>query len=404
MASATRTISVNSTTDLNRAIKNAVAGDTILVAPGNYGSVLVNSINRGPVVVKSANLYAEAVFDNLLVSRSSNFTFASIEVSHALNAGETEAYRMVRVQLSNDISFVDMYVHGTLNNNPNDDGIGFSSSSSSRIAMLDSRFTELNIAGGFGKGSDVIFAGNTISNVREGLNLAQVDGALVERNYITDIRPDFSRGDHADAIQVHAGGTALSSNDLTFRSNVIKVGNSAAHGFFINNEKGAQGLFNTNITVADNYYEGNARHGITIGYAQNVDVHGNTIRDVGTMGLAPAILINNVTNGEIHDNIAPLLLGQKSGGNTNVVWHDNIDVRDRLTGLGVDESTLFSSPVGSKDLDFSSLNARAGSVAAAKGIGFAAIDNIGDIKAAAAAVLAAYLPQLDHGLQHAVML
>lgn len=398
-----RSILVNNTIDLNRAIKTSIAGDTILVAPGNYGNVLVNSINRGPVTIKSANSNAEAVLDSVIVSRSSNFTFSNFEVSHPLKAGEGENFTMVRVQFSRDITFVDMNVHGSLNNNPNDDGKGFTSKASSRIAVLDSTFSELNVAAGFGRGSDIIFAGNTINNAREGLNVVQIDGGLVERNFISNILPDASRGDHGDAIQVHAGGQATSSNDLIFRGNVMKLGNSASHGIYINNEKGDQGLVHTNITVEGNYYEGNARHGITVNYAHNVAVHDNTVRDVGTRGLAPAILITKVTNGVIQDNIAPLLLGDRAGGNINTVWKNNIDVWDRLQKIGVADSSLFSSPVDSKDIDFSSLNARSGSFAATKGIGFVAIDSIGGFKAGSDAVMAAYLPQFDHMQPHAVM-
>jgi len=400
-----RTISVNNNAELNKAIKAAVAGDNILLAPGNYGDVLVNSINpKGMVTIHSANPNAEAVIEGLVVSRSSNFTFQDVEVSHILKPGETEAVQAIRVQMSNNISFVGLNVHGTLNNNPNDDGNGFWAVGSSRIAVIDSTFRELNVGAVFGSSSDIIFAGNSVSDTREGMNLAQVNGALVERNYFTRIVPNLARGDHGDAIQVHAGGTAGSSSDLTIRNNVIKIGAVGTHGIYINNEKGAIGETHKNIVVDSNYYEGNARHGITVNYAQNVTVTNNTIRDTGVGGLVPAINISNVKNGLVDDNIAPLLLGtEKTAGNSNVVWSDNIDVWDRLKGVGVTESTLFANKVGSTNLDFSSLNARPGSSAAAQHIGFAAIDGIGDIKASSAAALAAYLPQFETHLAHAVM-
>lgn len=399
-----RTISVKNTTELNRAIKTAASGDTILLASGNYGSILVNNINPSAVVtIRSANPNAEAVFESLLVSRSSNFAFQDIEVAHYLQPGERDVAQAVRVQASRDISFVGMDVHGTLNNNPNDDGNGLWVVNSNRIAVLDSTFRELNNAAIFGTGSDIIFAGNRISSAREGLNLAQIDGGLVERNYISQILPNTARGDHGDAIQVHAGGTALSSNDLTIRHNVIKAGTSAAHGVYVNNEKGALGFVHTNIVIDSNYYEGNARHGITVGYGENITVTNNTVRDIGSGGLVPAINIANVRNGFVDDNIAPMFFGGTDRSNSNVTWGDNIDVWDRLRGIGVSESSLFAKAVGSSDLDFASLNVRGGTAAAAQGIGFAAVSDIGDIKAGAAAVLAAYLPQFDAHTPHVVM-
>lgn len=400
-----RSISVKNNAELTKAIKTAVAGDTILVGSGNYGDVLVNSINpRGTVTIKSANPNADAVFNGLVVSRSSNFVFDDIEISHVLQRGETENAQAIRVQFSRDISFVGMNIHGTLNNNANDDGTGFMSIHSNHIAVLDSSFRELNVAAAFGANNKVIFAGNTVTTTREGLNLSVVDGALVERNHFTRIAGDASRGDHADAIQVHAGGNSASSSNITIRGNNIQVGTSGAHGIYINNEKGLQGQTHNNIVVDSNYYEGNARHGITVNYGQNVTVTNNTVRDSGSGGLVPAINIYNVRNGLIDDNIAPLLLGNTHAGNQNVTWTDNIDVWDRLRGVGVSETSLFSTKVGSTSLDFASFNVRSGTSAAAQGIGFAATDNIGDIKASAAAVMAAYLPQFDHQLGHFAML
>lgn len=399
-----RTVSVKNAAELTRAIRTAKSDDTILLAPGNYGSVLVNNINPGSLVtIRSANPNAEAVFDGLVVSRSSNFSFQDIEVAHYLQAGERDFVQAVRVQTSRDISFVGMDVHGTLNNNPNDDGNGLWVMSSSRIAVLDSSFHDLNNAVVFGTGSDIVFAGNRISMAREGMNLSQIDGALVERNYISDIFPNTARGDHGDAIQVHAGGAARSSNDLTIRHNVIKTGTTGTHGIYVNNEKGALGLTHSDVVIDSNYYEGNARHGITVNFGDGVTVTNNTVRDIGSGGLVPAITVTNSRNAMIDDNIAPLLLGTTDRKNSNVTWGDNIDVWDRLRGTGIDESSLFESPVGSNDLDFAALNVRGGSAAAAQGIGFAAINGIGDINASSGAMLAAYVPQFDAHSAHIVM-
>jgi nitrous oxidase accessory protein NosD len=399
-----RTISVKNNAELTKAIKTAVGGDSILLAPGNYGDVLVNSINpKSTVTIKSASPTVDAVIQGLVISRSSNFVFQDLEIAHTLRAGETEAFRAIRVQLSKDISFVGLDVHGSLDGNINNDGNGFSSLGSSRIAVLDSTFHELNIGAIFGDGEDVIFAGNSVHDTREGINLAAIKDGLVERNFFTNIIPNLAKGDHGDAIQVHAGGTAASSSDLTIRNNVIKIGFVGTHGIYVNNEKGALGQTHKNIVIEDNYYEGNARHGITVNYAQNVVVKDNTVRDTGALGLVPAINISNVKNGVITENIAPLLLGEGTTGNVGVAWTSNIDVFDRLRSVGVSENSLFSSRPGGTSLDFSTLEAKAGSSAAAQGIGFAHIDGIGDIRASSAAIVAAYLPQFDNHYAHAVM-
>jgi hypothetical protein len=400
-----RTINVTNATELTRAIRTAIAGDNILLAPGNYGSVLVNSRNpSGTVTIRSANPDADAMFDSLVVSRSSNFTFNDIDVSRIISSPAMADFgAAVRVQFSNSITFVGIDVHGSLNNNPNDDGNGLLSTQSNRIAVLDSTFRDLNNAVVLGRATDVIFAGNTINGTREGLNLAQVDGALVERNFFTNIVPDMTRGDHGDAIQLHSNGAAGVSNDVTIRGNVIKT-TAGTHGIYLNNEKAALGVVHTNIVVDNNYYEGNARHGITVNAAENVTITNNTLRDIGYGGWVPAINVWNVRNGLVEDNIAPLLIGTAArSNNTNVTWANNIDLWDRQFRVGVSDSSLFSTPTESRNLDFSSLEVRSGTMAAARGIGFDAVSDIGDIKAGSAAVLAAYLPQFDALTPHIVM-
>lgn len=399
-----RTINVKNAAELSKAMRTSVGGDTILLASGNYGNAAFNNFNpKGTVTIQSANPDADAVFETMRITRSSNLNFVDIDVHHPLAAGEADFSAAVRLTSARDIAFVGVDFSGSLNNNPHDDGNGFWAQGSERIAVLDSTFREFNVAAIFPKTSELIFAGNTIDTVREGINLSEVDGALVERNFITRVLPDESKGDHPDAIQVHAGGSAGSSANITIRSNVLKLADSDAQGIFIRNEKAKSGALHENITVEDNYYEGNSRHGITVSDTTDVLVAGNTVRDAGTMGLAPAININNVRGGVIENNIAPMLLTSSSTPNSNVTWSDNIDVWDRKQLKGVSEDALFSTAVGSKDIDFSALNVRGGSAAASQGIGFAAIEGIGDLKASASAVMAAYLPQFDHHSSHPVL-
>jgi parallel beta-helix repeat protein len=400
-----RTFNASTATELLRVAKLAVGGDTILLSPGSYGDVHIRNLNPGAnVTIKSANPKADAVFRTLQFSKVSNFTIEDVDVSNPLAPGQPDFTAAIRVTSARDITFVGVDVAGSRNGNSHDDGSGIVAQNSSRIAVLDSTFTDLNRAAVFARVDDVVFAGNTIREVREGLNIAEIDGALVERNYFTRVMPNLARGDHADAIQVHAGGAFGSSQDLTIRSNVLKLGDSTAQGIFIRNEKARTGAMHKDITIEDNYFEGNSRHGITLNDTIGAEISGNTIRDMGTMGLAPGLNVANVRDGVIEDNIAPLLLTSPTLPNTNVVWRDNIDVWDRVQRSGVSDASLFSTKVGSGDMDFSSLNVRVSSIAAVQGIGFAAVDGIGDLKASAAAVMAAYLPQFDAHLPHVAML
>jgi hypothetical protein len=399
-----RTFTVSNATELGRVARTAVGGDTILLASGSYGNVTLKNLNpNGVVTIKSANPDADAVFETLKFARVNNFTVEDVDVHHVLRPGERDFSPAIRIDNSANLTFVGLDVFGSLNNNPNDDGVGIWSQNSSRVAVLDSTFRELNNAAVFPYARGLVFAGNTISDVREGINISQVDDVLIERNFITRVMPNTARGDHADAIQLHAGGVFTTSSDIVIRSNVMLLGDSEAQGIFLTSQKASRGQLHSNITVQDNYYEGNSRHGITVTDTINVEISGNTIRDMGTRGLAPALNTGNIRGGLVEENIAPLLLPSRTAPSTDLVWRNNIDVWDRVQRAGVADSSLFDTPVGSRTLDFSTLNVRAGTTAANQNIGFEAVDHIGDIKTSTAAMIAAYMPMFDNITAHTAL-
>ena len=397
-----KTTLVSSAAQLLKIAKTAVGGDTILLAPGNYGDVSLSSLRpTGAVTIKSANPDADAVFDSLKLTRVSNFVIADVDIHHVLKPGEQEWISAAVVNMSDNISFVGVDFTGSLNGNANDDGNGLMVNSSSRIAVLDSTFQQFNNSIVIARVDDVIVAGNTIREAREGVNISQVDGGLFERNLVTDIRPDVTKGDHSDAFQVHSGGTAGISNDLAFRSNVMLLGGGSggAQGIYINSEKGlTQGLNHTNITVDNNYYEGNFRNAISANSVDNIVISGNTVRDGNGVGIPPGIATSNLTNAIITGNITPIYDARRGDAfaSLNLVMSNNIDVWDATTKKGVTDVSLFAAPVNSGNIDFSSLEVRPGSVAALSGAGFHSVAGIGNLSGTAAAQLAAYVPQFDH--------
>jgi hypothetical protein len=262
---------------------------------------------------------------------------------------------------------------------------------SSRVAILDSTFQQFNNAVKLATVNDVILAGNSIRDAREGVHIGTVNGGLFERNYLTNITGDASKGDHADAFQVQ--GISSGSNDLVFRSNVIIAD---AQGIFIRSENVARGIFHSNIVVENNYYEGNARNAISVTQANNVQITNNTVREGEGPGLLPAIVVGGVTNALVTNNIAPNFLSRADWTSTNVTMTDNIDVWDSRTRRGVSVDSVFSEPRGSGEIDFSKLEAKGSAAVDVTGIGFRAVEGIGDLGGSAAAVLATYVPQFDH--------
>jgi parallel beta-helix repeat protein len=389
----TTTITVTNAAGLVGALRAARGGETILLAPGSYGDVSLSGMKPlSTVTIRSADADNDAVFRTLKLTNVSNMVFDDIDVRHVLRPGQQEFEAAIRVNKSSDIAFVGIDASGSLNGNSFDDGNGIMVVGGSRIAVLDSTFTEFNNAAVFGGVSDVIFAGNAIRTVREGVNLSRISGGLFERNFVADIAGDPSRGDHPDAFQVHSNV----SRDLVFNANVIMGNNS--HGIFIRNEQFATtGQEHSNIVITNNYIESNARNAIAVRDVDGFLISNNTIRDTGLPGLVPGMVIVNLSNGVISGNVVPLMDGQRGADlvNANVVVSNNIDIWDTKQKRGVSDASLFAAPTGTDDLDFSALGVRPGSAADSAGAGFRAVAGIGNLGGSAATQLAAYLPQFE---------
>ena len=391
------TTTVTSSAQLLRVLRTAIGGETILLAPGNYGDVSLSSVRPGSrVTIRSADPDNDAVFESLKLTRVANILFEDVDVRHALKPGERDSAAAVLVNLSNDVSFVGLDLEGSVNGTPFDDGNGLVVTNSTRVAVLDSTFREFNNAAGFSRSSDVIFAGNDVRDSREGVNITTLDGGLFERNFVTGIRPDISKLDHSDAFQVHAGGANGVSNDLVFNGNVIMGDN--AQGIFIRSEKAhTLGLNHSNIVITNNYVEANLRNAIAISDTDGVIVANNTIRDADGPGIIAGIALSNLSDAVIARNIVPLFDIRAGAANvsTNIAFTDNILVWNDKTKRSISEASLFDAPVGTGDLDFSALGVRSGSVADSAGAGFRAVAGIGNLAGSAGAQLASYVPQFD---------
>lgn len=389
----TTTITVTNAANLVRALRAARGGETILLAPGSYGDVVLSGMRPlSTVTIRSANADNDAVFTSLKLTSVSNMLFDDIDVRHPLMPWEKDFEAAIRINKSSNITFVGIDASGSLNGNSFDDGNGIMVVGSSRITVLDSTFTEFNNAASFGNVSDVIFAGNAIRNVREGVNMSLISSGLFERNFVADVAGDPSRGDHPDAFQVHGNV----SRDLVFNANVI-MGNHT-QGIFIRNEQFAKtGQEHSNIVITNNYIESNARNAIAVRDVDGILISNNTIRDTGLPGLVPGLVTANLSNGVIKGNIAPLLIGQSGAElvSANVVVSNNIDIWDTKQKRGISEASLFAAPLNTGDLDFSALGVRLGSAADSAGAGFRAVAGIGNLGGSAATQLAAYLPQFE---------
>jgi hypothetical protein len=204
------TMTVTNAARLISVLKSARGGETILMAPGNHGDVSLCSIRPSTTItIRLADPDNDAMFTSLKHTRANNLAFEDIDVTHVLALGERDFESAIRVNSSSNINLVGIDLSGSRNGNPLDDGNGLFVHSSSRIAVLDSTFHKFKNAAVFHKTNNVVFAGNSIYDAREGVNAAEVNGGPFERNSMTGNRPNVGTGViNFSAPGVRAGSVA----------------------------------------------------------------------------------------------------------------------------------------------------------------------------------------------------
>ena len=389
-----KTVTVSTAAQLLVVARAAKAGDTILLAAGNFGDAVLSAINpSGLITIKSADPNNDAVFRSLRMSRVSNIVFEDFDVSRPIAAGGKTGDAAIQVNGGTNITFSGIDVRGSMNGSALDDGHGLSISAGSHISVLDSTFRQLRAAV-IVRGEDFLFAGNTVTEVREGVSISSLSRGIFERNYMADWQANYAAGEHPDMFQVHSGGTAAASSDLIFRNNVMLPGANPVGGIFIGSEAVGRGERHENILIENNYYEGAYRHAISVGNSDDVIIRNNSVLMGKHTGLVPAINLTDIHGGLVERNITPLLLESRTLKNSGLTITNNVDLWDSQQKTGISVSEVFSG-VRSSEIDFSNFNVMSSSSVARTGAGFAAVAEIGNLSGSVAAQMAAWLPHYD---------
>lgn len=300
---------VNSSSSLVAALKAASGGDVIQLAPGQYsGLVLQNLSFDKPVTITSQDPNNLAVLNNFVVKDSSGLAFQNLEFEAV---GTPGASSFTLWQCSN-ISFDSLDVHGSLDNNPQNDPWGLLIRNSSGVTVSNSEFHDLGIAIGHLNSDYVKIIGNNIHTIRwDGIDGGGSQHVVISGNYLTDFHPLPT--DHQDAIQFWTSGTSRPGSDITVTNNVIVRGDGVAmQGVFIGDEVGDMQY--TNVTITDNLLIGTLYNGIAVSHTDGLTISDNTI--VSLPDQLSWVSALNVVNASMTGNSSAYYNTTKAGGLT----------------------------------------------------------------------------------------
>ncbi len=286
-------ITVSSATALTAAVASAASGDTILLAPGVYGTVnVVNARFDGGLTIASADPTAPAVINYLNVTGSDGITFSGLEIAgrkNVVGAGVTS---------SSDIRFERMDFHGILDADYTNDGGGISIKNSTGVVVADSRFHELGGGIVHTRAEGLTVVGNSFYNIRsEGITGTGSSNVTISGNVFTNFFPEAN--DHPDAIQFWTASGGQLVRNITITDNVIVRGDGRVmQGIFI---RSGTEISYENIVIKGNAILGSMYNGLLVEGARDLQVTDNLV--VGYRDMMAWLRIENAHNASIQGNI-----------------------------------------------------------------------------------------------------
>ncbi|MEM8728368.1 MAG: right-handed parallel beta-helix repeat-containing protein [Pseudomonadota bacterium] len=356
-------IYVSDRDELLDALKAATGGETIRLAPGNYGDITITAGNLkasggafDPGITITADDPADPpVIEQLDARGVSNMTFDGLIFDNTLEPGDTKTTATVFIRDHKGVEASNVaIVNCTVQGDPVDGSVGSDPNDPAAVeangGLAEGYYAGLGIR--LMNVSDITLDNNDISGHYRGIAVENADGLTVQDNYVHDIRSDAMAfgevqdalienntianmvpwrhedaswgGDHPDMIQFWTSNSAEATENVVIRGNVMMQSYSGegtmAQGIFMRNPKAEKTpnddtFYYRNITIEDNVIYNSHVNTIYVGETHGLTIADNTLfhnQDRGTStNTTPNIRLNeNSTGVTVTGNTLPEITWQ----------------------------------------------------------------------------------------------
>ncbi|WP_309606587.1 right-handed parallel beta-helix repeat-containing protein, partial [Phenylobacterium sp.] len=196
---------VDTSDGLWSAIKAALPGDTILLAPGTYSMFSMAGANPADTVtITSQDPGNPAVIAGITLTNSSNLTFTNIELTP-----KAEGAYAVTLGSDTNIHFDHLNIHASATV----DGNAMLIRDSKNVSVTHSEIHNIGTGISYINSDTVLLSGNKLHNIQsDGMHGGGTSNITITGNTFTDFAP--KAGDHPDAIQFWTSGTTASVHDI----------------------------------------------------------------------------------------------------------------------------------------------------------------------------------------------
>lgn len=285
------------------ALMQAKGGETFDLKPGDYGSLdLALPVYPKPVTVRSADPHDKARLGRTLIRKGGNVAWRTLDWSNPLKSGDPNYTPAVRIYTSEDMTFDDVGIYGSLDGDQGNDGQGMVIADSKRLKITGSRFRQFFHGLGISRSEDVEITGNDFSElVSDGIQFGVLKRALIGRNRMWGWK--ITAGVHPDGIQGMTANAKASCEDVEISENLI-IGAVGAQpqGIFVTDQMGGAFPYKR-MNIHTNLIVGAAWNGLTLHQAVESRIVGNRLLTADG-GVGACRLWLSVVSGAAGDNIA----------------------------------------------------------------------------------------------------
>jgi len=298
-------VNVSSADELRSALANAQGGETIKLAGGNYGELFLATSSGfditfpANVTITSAEPADPASFSGLDLRGVANLTFDGIVFDYEFSAGDPlfqQPFKILsgsqNITIRNSIFDGDVAEGVSTTADGYAYGVGLAIRGSTNVTIENNDISQFHRGITVLESADISVVGNDIHAIRsDGMNFAEVAGALIEGNHLHDFEASATSGDHRDMIQFWTNGTDQPSRDIIIRNNYLDIGDGDyTQSIFMRNDQVDQGfagpeMFYQNVLIENNVIINGHLHGITVGETNGLIIRNNSVlhADGGTV-------------------------------------------------------------------------------------------------------------------------
>ena len=304
-ASAARaaTYAVFSPADLSAALGKIGPGDVVLLAPGDYGTIVLRDIHlSAPATIRGVFQGERPTIAAIELNDVSGFIFSDIEIVYGATQAPRTTYA-VNMFNGSDILFDHVEISSARDGVAGNDAYAMFIRNSARVTVSNSDLHDVFRGVTVFDSDDVTVRRNIITGV--GSDGVVGRGAVRLRildNYFADFAIVDPTRQHPDAIQIWTRGASRASQDLEIEGNIIRRGaGDPSQGIFV----GGTEFTTTNLLIARNVIEQSMGQGIAVSNLSNSTIRNNTVIPFDPDKDAPAIDARAVgATVNVNDNIA----------------------------------------------------------------------------------------------------